>query len=37
VGAAADLVIMDDALEVVATIVGGRIAFDRRGTTIASS
>jgi N-acetylglucosamine-6-phosphate deacetylase len=37
VGAAADLVIMDDALEVVATIVGGRIAFDRRGTPIASS
>jgi N-acetylglucosamine-6-phosphate deacetylase len=27
VGAAADLVILDDALEVVATIVGGRIAF----------
>ncbi|MGH2525967.1 MAG: N-acetylglucosamine-6-phosphate deacetylase [Actinomycetota bacterium] len=37
VGAAADLVILDDALEVLATIVGGRIAFDRRGTPIASS
>jgi N-acetylglucosamine-6-phosphate deacetylase len=36
-GAAADLVILDDALEVVATIVGGRIAFDRRGTPISSS
>ena len=36
VGAAADLVILDDALEVVATIVGGRIAFDRRGAPIAS-
>jgi N-acetylglucosamine-6-phosphate deacetylase len=37
VGAAADLVILDDALEVVATIVGGRIAFDRRGEPIARS
>ena len=30
VGATADLVLLDDALEVVATIVGGRMAFDRR-------
>lgn len=37
VGAAADLVILDDALEVVATIVGGRIAFDRRGAPIVRS
>jgi N-acetylglucosamine-6-phosphate deacetylase len=37
VGAVADLVILDDALEVAATIVGGRIAFDRRGATIVSS
>jgi N-acetylglucosamine-6-phosphate deacetylase len=37
VGAAADLVILDDALEVVATIVGGRIAFDRRDAPIARS
>jgi N-acetylglucosamine-6-phosphate deacetylase len=37
VGAAADMVILDDALEVVATIVGGRIAFDRRrGSTVVS-
>jgi N-acetylglucosamine-6-phosphate deacetylase len=37
VGAAADLVILDDALEVVATIVGGRMAFDRRGAPIVGS
>lgn len=37
VGAAADLVILDDALEVVATIVGGRMAFDRRGAPIVRS
>lgn len=37
VGAAADLVILDDALEVVATIVGGRMAFDRRGAPIERS
>jgi N-acetylglucosamine-6-phosphate deacetylase len=37
VGAAADLVILDDALEVVATIVDGRMAFDRRGAPIARS
>ena len=37
VGAAADLVILDDALEVVATIVGGRMAFDRRGAPIVPS
>jgi N-acetylglucosamine-6-phosphate deacetylase len=37
VGAAADLVILDDALEVVATIIGGRIAFDRRGAPIVRS
>jgi N-acetylglucosamine-6-phosphate deacetylase len=34
VEAAADLVILDDALEVVATIVGGRVAFDRRDATV---
>jgi N-acetylglucosamine-6-phosphate deacetylase len=34
VGAAADLVVLDDALEVVAAIVGGRVAFDRRGATV---
>jgi N-acetylglucosamine-6-phosphate deacetylase len=37
VGAAADLVILDDTLEVVATIVGGRMAFDRRGAPIVRS
>ena len=37
VGAAADLVILDDVLEVVATIVGGRVAFDRRGEPIVRS
>ena len=34
VGATADLVLLDDALEVVATIVGGRVAFDRRTASV---
>jgi N-acetylglucosamine-6-phosphate deacetylase len=36
VGAAADLVMLDNALEVAATIVGGRLAFDRRGASTVS-
>ena len=32
-GAVGDLALLDPAGEVVATVVGGRIAFDRRATT----
>ena len=34
VGAIADLVVLDEELEVVTTIIGGRVAFDRRSASL---